>query len=235
MGSAGPETSRLLVAAFVGPTIGSSLRSGMAFIVLPVLVLAATLSLTTGCSLWEVGAEKDVIRNGIAFDTFRVNKDGSKMGMLAEDTLIDDWPCRRGFADFHPDWTLDECHLSRDYERNGIFMPKGTRVFPDRLGNPGICLFPHDLNTQGYICRGNRSGGFMTAFYPNGRLHWFYVREPVEVSGIHCKDSLFEAIYLHPNGRLKQCKLERAVKINGVEYRRGAVIHLDAAGTVFQE
>ena len=75
----------------------------------------------------------------------------------------------------------------------------------------------------------------MTAFYPNGRLHWFFVREPVEVDGIHCKNSLFEAIYLHPNGRLKQCKLERAVKIGGVEYRRGAVIRLDAAGTISEK
>ncbi len=202
--------------------------------IVALFLLSAGLSFTAACVPWQVGAEKNVVRNGITFETFRENDDGSKMGNLAEDTVIDGWPCRQGFVDFHPDWRLDECHLSRDYERNGVFMPAATRVFPDRLGNPGVCLFPRDVTVQGYICRGNPSGGFMTAFYPNGRLHWFFTREPVEVDGVTCKDSWFEAVYLHPNGRLKQCKLDRSVTIGGVEYPKGSVVRLDEAGVVIR-
>jgi hypothetical protein len=194
------------------------------------VLLFVILISTVGCSPWEMGAEKNVEKNGIKFDTFRENDDGTKIGNLAEDTVIESWPCRQGFVSFHADWRLDECHLSREYERNGIVMPEGTRVFPDRRGNPGVCLFPHDVEIQGYRCRGNKRGGFMTAFYPYGQLHWFYSRDPVEVDGVTCKDSLTEAIYLHPDGRLQQCKLEKAIKTGGVEYQKGSIIQFDRAG-----
>ena len=187
-----------------------------------------------GCAPWEIGAEKNVVRNGIEFAAFRENGDGSIMGQLARDTVIDGWPCKQGFINFHADWRLDEGHWSREYERNGIVMPASTRVFPDKSGNPGVCLFPHDTAIQGYRCRGNRSGGFMTAFYPNGRLHWFYARDAVVVGGVTCKSTLFRAIYLHPDGRLRECKLDKPVTIEGVNYSRGRVIHLDQTGAVVQ-
>ena len=162
-----------------------------------VFVLLVVLGTAAACAPWEMRADKNVVRNGISFDEFRENDDGTKMGNLAEDTEIDGWPCRRGFVSFYADWRLDECHLSREYERNGIVMPQGTRVFPDKRGNPGVCMFPHDVDIQGFSCRGNRMGGFMTAFYPTGQLHWFYTREPVTVNGVTCANTLIEAVYLH--------------------------------------
>ena len=200
------------------------------------LLLLAVLLVTVGCSLWEVGAEKDVVKNGIKFKIFRENDDGSKLGKLAEDTVIDGWPCKQGFIAFHSDWRLDELQLSRDYERNGIVMPEGTWVFPDKQGNPGICMFPHDVEVQGYLCRGSRMGkeGFMTSFYASGKLNWFYSRDPVMVDGVICKDSLFEAIYLHQNGRLKQCALDKTATIKGVEYSRGSILRFDQQGKVLK-
>ena len=196
--------------------------------------LVVTMSCTMGCSPWQVGAEKDVVKNGIKFDTFRENDDGTKMGILAEDMVIDGWPVKKDFIVFYPDWRLDELQVSRDYARNGVFMPAGTWVFPDKKGNPGVCIFPRDVEVQGHLCRGSGTGkeGFMTAFYASGKLHWFYSRDPVVVDGVTCKDSLFEAVYLHPDGRLQQCKLDKAVTIEGVEYRRGFIIHFDQAGKV---
>jgi len=148
--------------------------------------------------------------------------------------VIDGWPVRKDFIVFYPDWRLDELQVSRDYARNGVFMPAGTWVFPDKKGNPGVCIFPRDVEVQGHLCRGSGTGkeGFMTAFYASGKLHWFYSRDPVVVDGVTCKDSLFEAVYLHPDGRLQQCKLDKAVTIEGVEYRRGFIIHFDQAGKV---
>ena len=198
------------------------------------VLLFIILSNTVGCSPWQVSAEKNVVKNGIKFDTFRENDDGTKMGILAEDMVIDGWPVKKDFIVFYPDWRLDELQVSRDYERNGVFMPEGTWVFPDKQGNPAICMFPHDVEVQGYLCRGSWMGkeGFMTAFYASGKLHWFYSRDPVVVDGVTCKDSLFEAIYLHPDGRLQQCKLDKAVTIKGVEYPGGFIIHLDQTGKV---
>ena len=47
--------------------------------------IAATLILgllsgVTGCAPWQIGAEKDVVKNGISFQSFRELEDGSKLG-----------------------------------------------------------------------------------------------------------------------------------------------------------
>ena len=75
----------------------------------------------------------------------------------------------------------------------------------------------------------------MTAFYASGRLHWFYSRDPVMVNGITCKNSLFEAIYLHPDSRLRQCQLDQPVALEGKKHPRGAVIHLDQTGALISK
>lgn len=198
------------------------------------LLVLALLASAAGCSPWQAGAEKDVVRNGIRFETFREYDDGTKVGTLAEDTVIDGWPCMKAFIVFHSDWRLDELQLSRDYERNGIMMPARTWVFPNREGNPGVCMFPHDVEIQGYLCRGSRAekGGFMTRFYNSGRLKLFWSREPVEVDGVTCKDTLLKGILLHENGRLQECTLEEAATVRGVEYRKGSRIRFDDSGRV---
>ncbi len=196
-----------------------------------ILIFVSSL-FTAGCSPWQVGAERDVVKNGIKFDTFRESDDGTKLGVLTEDMVIDGWPVKKDFIVFHPDWRLDELQLSQDYERNGVFMPEGTWVFPDKRGNPTIVMFPRDVEVQGHLCRGSRmnKGGFMTAFYASGKLHWFYSRDPLVVDGVTCKDSIFEAIYLHPDGRLKQCLLDEKATIDAWEYPRGSRILIDEAG-----
>lgn len=196
------------------------------------ILLALFLSGVTGCASWKTGAEKNVVENGIQFELFNESKDGRKLGTLARDMVIQGWPARKDFVVFHPDWRLDELHLFRDFERNGIFMPVGTRVFPNEQGNPGVVCFSRDTEVQGYIIKGNRSGGYMTGFYPNGRLKWFYPRDPVVIDEITCTDSLWEEVQLYPDGRLRQCKLGKSVSIAGTEYSSGSVIRLDQSGNV---
>ena len=168
------------------------------------------------CSPWQAGAQRDVVEHGIRFDVLKENADGSKVGNLAADTVIDGYPCRKGFVGFHADWRLDECHLATAYERNGI----------------NTVLFPHDVVVQGYPCRGTRAGGFMTVFYPTGELHWFFSKTPQQVGEFTCADSLFEAIYLHPDGRLRRCKLDAPATVDGVRYKKGTVLRLDPEGRV---
>jgi hypothetical protein len=199
---------------------------------LAVVLALAALMCTAGC--WRIGAERNVVRSGIAFAAFREYDDGTKLGILAGDRVIDGWPCKRDFIVFHPDWRLAELQLSRDYERNGVSMPAGTWVFPNEQGNPGTCMFPHDVEIQGYRCRGSWAGkeGFMTVFYPSGRLKLFFSRDPVAVDGVVCDDSLFQGIALYESGRLQQCKLAEKTRIGGVEYPAGAIVRFDEAGKV---
>ena len=210
--------------------LGRGLRLGR----IPGLLVLVLLLITAGCSPWQIGAEKDVTRNGIGFESFREMDDGSKLGILAEDTVIDGWPCKKDFIVFHSDWRLDELQLSRDYERNGVFMPAGTWVFPNAQADPAICMFPRDIEIQGYLVRGSSMGksGFMTRFYTTGRLMLFWSRTPVEVGGVICKDSLFNGIYLHDNGMLRDCILDRPGTFGAVTYPKGTHVQLDESGKV---
>jgi len=213
--------------------IGHFHRSLLPGRVTAVIVIGALLA-AAACAPWKLGAEKNVTRNGIRFETFRELDDGAKLGTLYEDTVIDGWPCKKDFIVFHPDWRLDELQLSRDYERNGVFMPEGTWVFPDAEGGPGTCMFPRDMEIQGYLVRGSGMGksGFMTRFYRSGRLMLFWSRDPVEVDGVICKDSLFDGIYLHDNGRLRECILDKDGTIGAAVYPKGTRLRLDESGNV---
>lgn len=203
---------------------------GTASAVLLLVVLVSTVA----CAPWHIGAEKNVTRNGIDFETFRELKKGSKLGILARDTVIHGWPCRKGFIVFRSDWRLEELQLCCEHQRNGITMPAATWVFPNREGNPGICMFPHDLEIQGLPCRGSKMGksGYMTSFYDNGKLKHFFTREAVMVGGVPCKGSASCGISLHEDGQLKQCMLSRAGTIGGVAYPNDSVLCFDQAGTV---
>ena len=70
------------------------------------IILGVLLS-TAGCAPWQVGAEKDVVKNGMMFKSFREFDDGTKVGVLAEDMVIDGWPCKKDFIVFHSDWRLE--------------------------------------------------------------------------------------------------------------------------------
>lgn len=197
-------------------------------------VLLTLLAITAGCSPWKLGAVRDVVKNGISFETFREYSDGRKVGTLTEDTVIDGWPCKRDFVDFYPDWRLYGLQLFRDYERNGVFMPAGTWVFPDKQGNPGNCIFPYDVEIQGHLCRGGRIEVF-TSFYASGKLKFFRIRDPAVIDGVTCKSSLFHGLYLHENGRLWKCKLNEPVRIGGEEYTKGAILVFDPAGNFIKQ
>jgi hypothetical protein len=195
-------------------------------------VLLVLLAITAGCSPWKVGAERDVVKNGISFETIRERSNGRKMGTLTEDTVIDGWPCRRDFVEFYPDWRIYELYLFRDYERNGVFMPTGTHVFPDKQGNPWRCKFPYDVKIQGHLCRGGLMD-WMTIFYASGKLASFSTREPAVIDGVTCKDHTH--IVLHENGRLGRCKLNEPVRIGGEEYPKGAILDFDWAGNLIKQ
>lgn len=198
-------------------------------------ILVSLLLTIVSCAPWQIGAEKNVERNGIAFHTFREQDDGTKLGILAGDTVIDCWPCKQGFVVLYPDWRPDELQLSRDYQRNGISMPAGTWVFPNGQGNPGICMFPHDVDIQGLSCRGSRAGksGVMTSFHDNGKLKQFFSRETVVVDGVPCNGSVFgSGIHLHENGRLRQCELAEEATVGGEVYQKGRLLQIDPNGKV---
>ena len=181
----------------------------------------------SGCDEWE----NDVVINGIKFTKF---SHSSKKGYLAEDTLIQDYPCKKGFVVFYDDWSLNTFQFSEPFEFSGFVIPAKTWGMLDKEGNIYICFFSKDTEVQGYPCRGSIMGreGIQTSFHKNGKLNCFFPRKDIEIDGILCKGSVFHLTVLHNNGRLRSCTLAETTTIHGSEYKMKSKISLDREGKI---
>lgn len=148
---------------------------------------------------------------------------------LVEASEIEGFPCQRWMW-WHEDGRLDNLELSRDFTVQGHVFPAATRMFFDREGRLAHAWLSRDTVIDGRPCGGRWK--IDTAFHPNGRVRAFFPDDPYEIDGVLCAASVFHPIYLHPDGRLRQCKLARAVTLDGRSFPRGARLVLDEAGRV---
>ena len=146
---------------------------------------------------------------------------------LVEPTELEGFPCQ-GWTWWYEDGRLDNLELSRDLTVQGHAFPAATRLFFDNEGRLAHAWLSADVVVDGRPCRGRWK--IDTAFHPNGRVRAFFPREPYEIDGVLCTASLFNPIYLHPDGRLKQCKLARDVTLDGRTFRKEERLVLDEAG-----
>ena len=58
----------------------------------------------------------------------------------------------------------------------------------------------------------------------------FFPPDDFELDGALCTASVFHPVYLHPSGRLQQCKLARDLALDGRTFEEGSVLTLDDAG-----
>ena len=180
-----------------------------------------------GCDKWE----KNVVVNGIKFARFSRS---SMKGYLAKDTLIQDFPCKKGFVVLYDDESLNTFQFAESFEFGDFVIPAKTWGMLDKEGNIHICFFPRDTKVQGYTCRGSIMGreGIQTSFHKNGKLNHFFPRKDTEIDGILCKASVFHLTGLHDNGKLRNCTLAKTTTINGKEYKKGTKIKLDKDGKI---
>jgi len=192
-----------------------------------IVILVVAVMLISGCDEWE----NDVVVNGIKFTRF---SHSSMKGYLAENTLIQGYPCKKGFVFFYDNGNLNTFQFSKPFEFSGFVIPAKTWGMLDRQGSIYICFFSKDTQVQGYPCRGSIMGreGIQTSFHKNGKLNCFFPRKDVEIDGILCKGSVFHPIGLHDNGKLRNCTLAETTIINGKEYQKGSKIKLDKQGNV---
>lgn len=192
-----------------------------------IIVLVIVGIFMSGCVEWE----KDVVLNGIRFEKFCR---GNMMGYLAEDTIIQNYPCKKSFVVFYDDWSLDEFQVSKSFEFNDFVIPAKTWVSLDKDGNITICMFPRDIRVQGHLCRGSIMGreSIHTVFHKNKKLKCFFARKDVNIDSIPCKGSVFCPILLHDNGKLQSCTLAKTITVNGKTYQKGSKISLDKKGNV---
>ncbi len=192
-----------------------------------ILSLVFVVLTATGCDEWE----NDVVVNGIKFAKF---SHSSMKGYLAEDTLIEGYPCKKGFVFFYDNGNLNTFQFSKPFEFSDFVIPAKTWGKLDKEGDIYICFFSKDTEVQGYLCKGSIMGleGITTSFHKNGKLSCFFPRKSVEINGIPCKRSVFHLTGLHDNGRLRNCTLDKTMIINGKEYQKGTKIKLDKEGKI---
>jgi hypothetical protein len=188
--------------------------------------IAGLITLLAGCVTWQ----HDVEVNGIHFKKYAAaSVRGDNIGYLAEDAVVQGYPCKAGFIALHDDLSLWLFTAASPIEFGDITIPPKTYVGINERGHIDGCAFPADIEIQGHLCRGGWGGaqGVTTSFYDSGRLCYFFSREDVEVDGVFCKGSLLHGIRLHEDGSLSECRSARMQTVGGVTYGKGSEIELN--------
>jgi len=189
------------------------------------------LCLHPACSrTWE----HDVIIKGIRFT--KITRDsGNIIGFMAENSIVQGFPCEKGWIHFRKDFSLLAFSLSEEYGYRGAVLPAHTWILmPHNESRKGyICSFPFDYTVQGHVCRG--SGGYkgiQTGFYESGRLRSFYPPQNIVIDGVPCKKTLLFNVELHENGKLRRCRLSGNYIVNNKVYKKGSTVAFDENGAV---
>ena len=181
---------------------------------------------------WEL----NVVRNGIRFDKLRSSRSGTIIGFLSSDTLIQNYYCRRGWIHFYDDWSLKNFFLCKVTDIYGFSIPVDTWMKLDKDGDLVLCAFPHNMEIQGYWCKGTGGpSGVQTSFYKNGQIKYFFSPFDVDIDGIPCCGGVFHIIGFHENGVLKTARLYKSAEIRGVKYRKGYMVEFNADGKCISE
>ncbi len=198
-----------------------------------ILVVGIFTVVLAGCVPWD---EENVVKNGIHFEKFRQEKlhygeEGKTVfsGVLAEDTEIQGYSCRKESVTFYADWQLKEFILAKPTVVNNILFPADTWIFPAEGGYINAAVFPKNIEIQGHLVRGGRGGpeGVVTSFHKNGALKSFFSIEDVEINSVPCKGSVLHSIELFDSGELQSCTLAYPATIEGHAYAKNARVTLE--------
>lgn len=187
--------------------------------------------------LWAAGCypvvewEHDAVREGIHFERLGQRDSGTIVGIISEDTIIQGYPCKKGWVHFVSEFKLLNFMASQPIENGANVIPEDSYIRLNDQGQITVCALPRTMEIQGHLCKGTGGPkGVHTTFYPGGELHCFFAPKAVDIDGIPCKGGVFQYIQLHPNGKLKQCTLTRTTMIGGTEYHAGTRMHFDPEG-----
>jgi hypothetical protein len=100
-----------------------------------------------------------------------------------------------------------------------------------RFNDSGVLIaawLSQDVRLQGIPCKGTGYKAWAVGFHPNGRLSLCYLSEVAEIEGIPCQAAWFwreltgtTQVQLYPDGRLRSCRLARAMTLDGKRWSKG--------------
>jgi antitoxin component YwqK of YwqJK toxin-antitoxin module len=145
-------------------------------------------------------------------------------------------------VEYYSNGKLKTCTLARGDTLSGQPLAEGTVVTFTTDGVLDWCFLQKDAEIQGHLCKG-QGHGWMTCFYPSGKLKLAWLGRDEIIQGIPCAEYSFWAdafgggagTYFHENGNLKRCKLARDLAIGGRALKKGTWAAFDEKGNYLGE
>jgi hypothetical protein len=140
---------------------------------------------------------------------------------LDQPTVLQGYPCARGYAWFFPDGRLNRCTVSREIDFGEARLPEGSIIELLPNGCLRYVMMKHDTVISNVRCSGGGplgpAEGSITLLYPSGRLKLCYLVGDQVVQGVPCASGGFwkatvghdQAVEFYENGRLKSCRLSQ--------------------------
>jgi hypothetical protein len=166
---------------------------------------------------------------GVA-QTVKAAQEDSTRKKLHQDTVIQGYPCAKGYTWFYADGKLDNCWVSQETQYGEALIPRGSLLYLKPDGRLYIVMLAHDSEVAGVKCSGGNwllgpAEGAMTSFYSSGKLLACSLAEDQVVQGVPCRhdDGPFGILYGHwvkhrdydlgiefyESGKLKSCGLSK--------------------------
>jgi hypothetical protein len=137
---------------------------------------------------------------------------------LQHGTMVDSYPCAKGYAWFYANQKLKSCTLAVEIPFGSVTVPAGSIIDLTPEGKPALVQMSRAAVLNGFHCQGGSllgpSEGAVVAFYPDGRLRELFLSEDQTIDGVPCAHGGLvstlhgdPSVQLDPDGHLKSCRL----------------------------
>ena len=146
---------------------------------------------------------------------------------LKQDTVIQGYPCAKGYTWFYADGKLRDCTVSQETQYGEALIPRGSLIYLKPDGTLSEVNLAHDTRIHSVLCKGGGilgpAEGASAAFYPSGKLEQCWLAGDQVVQGVPCRhdDDPLGILYglwvkhqdydlgieFYESGKLKSCGL----------------------------
>lgn len=129
----------------------------------------------------------------------------SIIAYLNNNTIIQEYPCNKGWVHFTKEKDLKLFCLSEPYEVADIMLPEGCWIIDAQNGDFTTVVFPNDTILQGFpVSGGGGVKGVRTKFYKSGSLKSFFPSNDFISNDTEFKNSIFNSVHISSDGKLTQ-------------------------------
>ena len=144
---------------------------------------------------------------------------------LKQATVIQGYPCDKGYTWFYADGKLESCAVSKEFMFGEAKLPVGSILALEWTGAPKYAMMEHNSEVAGVKCSGGNwllgpSEGAVTVLYPSGKLEQCWLAGDQSVQGVPCMTAGFIGLFgdgarrdggakFYESGKLESCTLAK--------------------------